>query len=65
MPKMKSRSGAKKRFSITKKGKVKRACAFARHLLERKSPKRKARLGGTQATEMPEINKIRRMLPYA
>jgi large subunit ribosomal protein L35 len=35
MPKMKSNSGAKKRFNLTKNGKVKRAKGFKNHLLER------------------------------
>ncbi len=39
MPKMKTNSGAKKRFKITKGGKVKRMNAFTSHLLERKSTK--------------------------
>ena len=45
MPKMKSHSGAKKRFKTTAKGKVKARHAFTSHILEHKSPKRKRRLG--------------------
>ena len=41
MPKLKSHSGAKKRFNLTKNGKVKRAHAFKSHILTKKSPKRK------------------------
>ena len=41
MPKLKSHSGAKKRFNLTKTGKVKRAHAFKSHILTKKSPKRK------------------------
>ena len=37
MPKIKTHSGAKKRFSVTKNGKVKRAKAFKRHILNKKS----------------------------
>ena len=33
MPKLKSHSGAKKRFNLTKNGKVKKACAFKSHIL--------------------------------
>ena len=40
MPKLKSHSGAKKRFNLTKTGKVKRAKAFKSHILTKKSPKR-------------------------
>lgn len=48
MPKMKSHSGAKKRFSLTSKGKVKRRRSGLRHILTKKSKKRK-RLAGTPA----------------
>lgn len=65
MPKIKSNSGAKKRFSITKNGKVKRAKAYARHILEHKSPKQKRRLRGTTVTSDAEVDKVKRMLPYA
>jgi large subunit ribosomal protein L35 len=45
MPKMKSHSGAKKRFKLTAKGKVRGRHAFTSHILEKKSPKRKRQLG--------------------
>ena len=41
MPKLKSHSGAKKRFNLTKTGKVKRAHAFKSHILTKKDTKRK------------------------
>ena len=41
MPKMKTHSGAKKRFKVTGGGKVKARHAFTSHILEKKSPKRK------------------------
>ena len=41
MPKFKTHSGAKKRFNLTKSGKVKRAHAFKSHILTKKSQKRK------------------------
>jgi large subunit ribosomal protein L35 len=44
MPKMKTHSGAKKRFKITATGKVRGRSAFSSHILEKKSPKRKRRL---------------------
>lgn len=65
MPKLKSNSGAKKRFRITKNGKVKRANGFKSHLLEKKSPKRKRGLRGVGLTSEAEVKKIKRMLPYA
>jgi large subunit ribosomal protein L35 len=43
MPKMKTHSGAKKRFKLTAKGKVRGRRAFSSHILEKKSPKRKRR----------------------
>ena len=41
MPKMKTHSGAKKRFKLTAKGKVRGRHSFTSHILEKKSPKRK------------------------
>ena len=43
MPKMKTHSGAKKRFKLTANGKVRARKAFSSHILEKKSPKRKRR----------------------
>jgi large subunit ribosomal protein L35 len=45
MPKMKTHSGAKKRFRMTASGKLRGRSAFSSHILEKKSPKRKRRLG--------------------
>ena len=45
MPKMKTHSGAKKRFKLTAKGKVRGRHSFTSHILEKKSPKRKRKLG--------------------
>ncbi|MBP8790941.1 MAG: 50S ribosomal protein L35 [Breznakibacter sp.] len=44
MPKMKTNSGAKKRFTITGTGKIKRKHAFKSHILTKKSTKRKRNL---------------------
>ena len=44
MPKVKTHSGAKKRFSLTKSGKVKRARAYKSHILTKKDTKRTRRL---------------------
>ena len=44
MPKMKTHSGAKKRFKLTAGGKIRGRSAFSSHILEKKSPKRKRRL---------------------
>jgi large subunit ribosomal protein L35 len=48
MPKMKTKSSAKKRFKVTGTGKLKRKHAFKSHILTKKSKKRKAKL--TKAT---------------
>ncbi len=53
MPKMKSNSGAKKRFSLTGTGKVKRKHAFKSHILTKKSTKRKRFL-----THIDTVNKV-------
>jgi large subunit ribosomal protein L35 len=45
MPKMKSNSGAKKRYELTGTGKIKRKHAYKRHILTKKSTKRKRNLG--------------------
>ncbi len=44
MPKMKTHSGAKKRFRLTANGKVRGRTAFSSHILEKKSPKRKRKM---------------------
>ena len=66
MPKLKSHSGAKKRFNLTKNGKVKRAHAFKSHLLNGHGKttklKRGLRKGGyADVTNAPTI---KRMIPY-
>ncbi len=58
MPKLKTHSGAKKRFNLTKTGKVKRAHAFKSHILNKKSTKRKRGLrqgAYADATTAPTI----------
>jgi len=45
MPKMKTKSGAKKRFTITGSGKIRRKHAYKSHILTKKSKKRKRNLG--------------------
>jgi large subunit ribosomal protein L35 len=62
MPKMKSNSGAKKRFSLTGSGRVKRKQAFTSHILTKKSPKRKRHLRQTTTAEQVDESRIKRML---
>ena len=64
MPKLKTHSGAKKRFNLTKSGKVKRARALKSHILTKKDTKRDHRLRtGTYADGTNEAT-IRKMIPY-
>lgn len=65
MPKMKSNSGAKKRFKLTGTGKVKRNSAYRRHILTKKSRKRKRHLRGGAMVDQTQEHQIKRMLPYA
>jgi large subunit ribosomal protein L35 len=65
MPKMKSKSGAKKRFRATGTGKFKRGRKNKRHLLTRKSQKRKRQLRKSAIVHETQDHQIRAMLPYA
>lgn len=62
MPKMKSKSSAKKRFSFTGTGKVKRKHAYKSHILTKKSKKRKRNLTYFTVVEGLEAKNIQRML---
>lgn len=63
MPKMKTHKGAKKRFSVTGTGKVKRHKANHSHILTKKSPKRKRRLRQPGLIATPgEQKMIKRLL---
>ena len=64
MPKLKSHSGAKKRFNLTKTGKVKRAKAFKSHILTKKDTKRTRRLGEGGYGDETSGAAIRKMIPY-
>jgi large subunit ribosomal protein L35 len=65
MPKMKSKKSASKRFKVRPGGTIKRSQAFMRHILTKKSTKRKRKLRGT--TNVHDSNKraVRAMLPYS
>jgi len=64
MPKIKTHSGAKKRFSLTKTGKVKRAKAYKNHILNKKSTKLKRELRKGAYADETNAATIRRMIPY-
>jgi len=65
MPKMKSKTGAKKRFKANGAGKFRRGRKAKRHLLTRKAQKRKRQLRGTTMVDPTNHKQIHRMLPYA
>lgn len=64
MPKMKNKSSAKKRFTILRSGKIKRACAFKRHILTKKSSKTKRQLRGMVFIHPSDVARVRSLLPY-
>ena len=64
MPKLESHSGAKKRFNLTKTGKVKRAHAFKSHILTKKVTKRKRGLRQTTYADQTNVSAIKRLIPY-
>ena len=59
MPKMKTKAGAKKRFSLTGSGKIKRKHAFKSHILTKKSTKRKRNLTATGQVHKADENNIK------
>ena len=65
MPKLKSHSGASKRFKYTGTGKIKRAKAYKSHILNKKSPKRKRKLRKSTIMSSANAAAIKKMLPYA
>ena len=62
MPKMKTHSGAKKRFKVTATGKVVGRHSFTSHILEKKSPKRKRSLGAPAKISAHDVPRIKDML---
>ncbi|MBI4508657.1 MAG: 50S ribosomal protein L35 [Deltaproteobacteria bacterium] len=65
MPKMKSNSGAKKRFKFTATGKIKRNKTSRRHILTKKTTTRKRKLRHAALVDKTQEHQIRAMLPYA
>ena len=62
MPKMKSHSGAKKRFKVTGTGKVLARHSFSSHILEKKSPKRKRRFARPVEISSKDRERVRTLL---
>ncbi len=65
MPKMKTNSGAAKRFKRTGSGGFKRKQSFRRHILTKKSTKRKRHLRSPEEVAACDTAMVRRMLPYS
>ena len=62
MPKMKTHSGAKKRFRKTAKGKLRGRRAYSSHILEKKSPKRKRRMARPVEIAPSDVKSVRHLL---
>ena len=62
MPKMKTNSGAKKRFALTGTGKIKRKHAFKSHILTKKTKKQKRRLTHFAVLNPADVNSVKMLL---
>jgi large subunit ribosomal protein L35 len=62
MPKMKSKSGAKKRFELTGSGKIKRKHAYKSHILTKKTTKRKRNLTYSTLVNKADEANVKEML---
>ncbi len=65
MPKMKSKRGAAKRFNVRASGSIKRAGAYKRHILTKKSTKRKRHMRNQTQVDQTNAAAVRAMLPYS
>ena len=65
MPKMKTKSSAKKRFRVRPGGTVKRGQAFKRHILTKKSTKTKRQFRGATGVHETNMVSVRAMMPFA
>ncbi|MDP4608915.1 50S ribosomal protein L35 [Comamonadaceae bacterium M7527] len=65
MPKMKTKSAAKKRFRVRPGGTVKRGQAFKRHILTKKTTKNKRHLRGATNVAKSDLGHIAGMMPFA
>ena len=65
MPKMKTKRSAAKRFKVRSSGGIKRSQAYMRHILTKKSTKRKRHLRGITEVHQSNKRQIRAMLPYS
>ena len=65
MPKMKTKSGAKKRFRVRGGGSIKRSQAYKRHILTKRTTKNKRQLRGSTGVHSTNVDSVKAMLPYA
>ena len=65
MPKLKSKSSAKKRFSLTASGKVRHNHGYKRHCLDQKPQKMKRKARGTTILSDPDARKVLSYMPYS
>ncbi len=64
MPKMKTKSGAKKRFRVRGSGSIKRSQAYKRHILTKRTTKNKRQLRGSTGVHSTNVDSVKAMLPY-
>ena len=64
MPKMKTSRAAAKRFKVTGTGKLKRNKAYKRHILTKKSQKRKRNLRKSTVVDATNVKSMKKALPY-
>jgi len=62
MPKLKTNSGAKKRFTLTGSGKIKRKHAFKRHILTKKTTKQKRNLTHDTLVDPADVKNVKSLL---
>lgn len=64
MPKMKTNRSAAKRFKVTGTGKLRRNKAYKRHILAKKTTKRKRNLRKPAITDATNVKTMKKILPY-
>lgn len=64
MPKMKTSRAAAKRFKVTGTGKLKRNKAYKRHILTKKSTKKKRELRQPAMVDSTNVKTMKKILPY-
>ncbi|MCG8441961.1 MAG: 50S ribosomal protein L35 [Caulobacterales bacterium] len=64
MPKMKTKSGAKKRFKLTASGRIKAAMSGKRHGMIKRTPKQIRQKRGTDALAAPDEKIVKKFMPY-